>query len=318
MQVLRTLDSARHNHGPIALTIGNFDGVHLGHQAMIKRLLERAGELGIPACVMTFEPHPREFFAPVEAPARLTSLREKLELLAAMGVARVYVRRFERTLATMPAQIFIEENLQRALRVRWVLIGDDFRFGAQRQGNYDLLRDYATPAFEVESMPSVELDAARVSSTAVRTALKQGDFRAAGRLLGRNYAISGRVIHGEKTGRKIGFPTANIQLKHNKPPVAGIFAVKLSGLEKPMYGVASLGTRPTIRPGGRATLEVYLFDFDRDIYGAHVSVAFLHKLRDEERYPDLAALSAQIARDVENARTWLAEHDPGFQPSRAK
>lgn len=309
MQVFRTLNAAQ-GAGPVALTIGNFDGVHRGHQAMLARLTERAGALGLPACVMTFEPHPREFFTPAEAPARLTSLREKLGLFAAMGVARTYVCRFDRRLSTLPAQTFIAENLQRLLRARWVLIGDDFRFGAKRRGDFAMLQRCAVDGtFEVESMQSVEVDGARVSSTAVRATLQEGRLVAASHLLGRDYAISGRVVHGEKTGRQLGFPTANIQLKHNKPPLAGIFAVKLLGLEKPFDGVASLGTRPTIRPEGRATLEVHLFDFDRVIYGEHVSVAFLHKLRDEERYPDLATLTAQIERDVDNARAWLSQNE---------
>ena len=306
MRVLRTLRSLP---GPIALTIGNFDGVHRGHQAMLMRLRECAAELNLPPCVMTFEPHPREFFSPANAPARLTSLREKLGLFAAAGVARTYVCRFDRRLATLPAEDFVEHNLRAILDARWVLIGDDFRFGAKRQGDLGLLQRYAATDFEVESMPSVELDGMRVSSTAVRVALAEGRLDTAAHLLGRNYAISGRVVHGEKTGRKLGYPTANIQLKHNKPPLAGIFAVKLLGLERPFYGVASLGTRPTIRPEGLPTLEVHLFDFDRNIYGKHVSVAFLHKLRDEERYPDLAILTAQIGRDVVAARNWLQFHD---------
>lgn len=307
MQIVRTLGSAP-GDGPVALTIGNFDGVHRGHQAMLMRLRERAGALALPACVMTFEPHPREFFSPADAPARLTSLREKLELFAALGVTRTYVCRFDRRLATLSAEDFIEQTLHAKLGVRWVLIGDDFRFGAKRQGDIALLQRYASEHFEVESMASVELDGIRVSSTAVRNALAEGRLEQAAQLLGRDYAISGRVVHGEKTGRKLGYPTANIQLKHNKPPLAGIFAVKLFGLETSCYGVASLGTRPTIRPDGLATLEVHLFDFDRDIYGEHVSVAFLHKLRDEERYPDLASLTAQITRDVAAARAWLESH----------
>lgn len=314
MRVLRTLRSLS---GPIALTIGNFDGVHRGHQAMLRRLRERAAELNLPPCVMTFEPHPREFFSPANAPARLTSLREKLELFAGFGVARTYVCRFDRRLATLPAEDFVEHNLRAILDVRWVLIGDDFRFGAKRHGDLGLLRRYAATDFEVESMPSVELDGMRVSSTAVRVALAEGRLDTAAHLLGRNYAIGGRVVHGEKTGRKLGYPTANVQLKHNKPPLAGIFAVKLSGLERSYYGVASLGTRPTIRPDGLPTLEVHLFDFDRDIYGKHVTVTFLHKLRDEQHYPNLASLTAQIGRDVAAARTWLEAHamKPGSIPN---
>lgn len=312
MQVFRNLDGASDARG-IALTIGNFDGVHRGHQAMLHRLLARAAERNLPAAVMTFEPHPREFFAPAAAPARLSSLREKLELFAAAGIERCYVCRFDRRFAALSAESFVDDVLRHKLHAKWVLIGDDFRFGAQRRGDLGLLHEMSRGTdLEVEAMPSVMLAGSRVSSTAVRVALQEGDLSHARALLGRDYAISGRVVHGEKTGRKLGFPTANIALKHNKPPLAGIFAVELFGLEAPYFGVASLGTRPTIRPEGLPTLEVHLFDFDRDIYGAHVSVAFLHKLRDEQRYPDLETLSAQIQRDVADARAWIAA-----QPRRA-
>ena len=312
MRVFRTFTAPADTQG-IALTIGNFDGVHRGHQAMLRRLLQRAAELSLPSAVMTFEPHPREFFAPDAAPARLSSLREKLELFAQAGIDRCYVCRFDRRLAAMPAETFISDVLRNKLHVKWVLIGDDFRFGAQRRGDFSLLQEASRGTdLDVEAMSSVELGGVRVSSTAVRTALHQGDLAQARALLGRDYAISGRVVHGEKTGRKLGFPTANIALKHNRPPLAGIFAVELFGLDAPRFGVASLGTRPTIRPDGLPTLEVHLFDFEGDIYGAHVSVAFLHKLRDEARYPDLETLTAQIRRDVVAARDWLAA-----QPRRA-
>lgn len=306
MQILRDLSSASDERG-IALTIGNFDGLHRGHQAMLRRLLARAAELDLPAAVMTFEPHPREFFAPAAAPARLSSLREKVGLFSEAGIDRCYVCRFDRHLATLNAEAFVNDVLRDKLHVKWVLIGDDFRFGAQRRGDFALLHELSRGTdLEVEAMSSVMRAGARVSSTAVRMALQESDFTRARDLLGRDYAISGRVVHGEKTGRKLGFPTANIALKHHKPPLAGIFAVELFGLQTPYFGVASLGTRPTIRPGGRPTLEVHLFDFDRDIYGAHVSVAFLHKLRDEQRYPDLEILRAQIKRDVADARAWIA------------
>lgn len=308
MQVFRNLSSADDKRG-IALTIGNFDGVHRGHQAMLRRLLARAAERDVPAAVMTFEPHPREFFAPAAAPARLSSLREKLELFAQAGVDRCYVCRFDQRLAALSAESFVHDVLRHKLHARWILIGDDFRFGAQRRGDFAMLHEMSRGTdLEVEAMRSVMLAGARVSSTAVRVALQNGDLTQARALLGRDYAISGRVVHGEKTGRKLGFPTANIGLKHNKPPLSGIFAVELLGLETPHLGVASLGTRPTIRPAGLPTLEVHLFDFDRDIYGAHVSVAFLHKLRDEKRYPDLDTLRAQIERDAAAARAWIAAH----------
>lgn len=292
---------------PIALTLGNFDGVHVGHQAMLARLVHSARALGLPACVMTFEPHPREFFAPKQAPARLTSLREKLELFLEHGVERVYVCRFNQNFARISATDFIDHILHRSLRVRWVLVGDDFRFGAKRLGDYSMLWDAGMSlGFEVEDMHSIGVDGRRVSSTAVREALAAGDLALARQLLGRLYSISGRVVHGNKTGRTLGYPTANVHMKHNKPPLAGIFAVELCGLgDTPLRGVASLGVRPTVKPNGKPTLEVHLFDFQQEIYGRHVRVDFLHKLRDEEKFPNLDELVRQIAVDVEKAERYF-------------
>jgi riboflavin kinase/FMN adenylyltransferase len=292
---------------PVALTIGNFDGVHLGHQAMLGRLEDEARRRGVPGCVMTFEPHPREFFAPDQAPTRLTSLREKLELLESFGVDRVQLMRFSFDFAKITAEDFLNRILVRGLGVRWVLVGDDFRFGARRAGDREMLeREAPRHGFEVAEMESFTLEGLRVSSTAVREALAAGDLALAGRLLGRPYSISGRVVGGDRLGKKIGFPTANIQLKHNKPPVSGIFVVQVRGLgERALPGVASLGTRPTVHADGKPTLEVHLFDFDRSIYGAHLRVDFLAKLRDEEKYPDLQTLTRQIGRDVENARRYF-------------
>jgi riboflavin kinase/FMN adenylyltransferase len=296
---------------PVALTIGNFDGVHLGHQAMLARLEAEARRRGVPACVMTFEPHPREFFAPDQAPTRLTSLREKLELLESFGVDRVQLMRFNFDFARITAEDFLNRILVRGLAVRWMLVGDDFRFGARRAGDREMLeREAPRHGYEVAEMESFTLEGLRVSSTAVREALAAADLALAARLLGRPYSISGRVVGGDKLGKKIGFPTANIQLKHNKPPVTGIFVVQVRGLgERPLPGVASLGTRPTVHPDGKPTLEVHLFDFGRDIYGEHLRVDFLAKLRDEEKYPDLQTLTRQIGRDVENARSYFLTAD---------
>ena len=301
---------------PVALTIGNFDGVHLGHQAMLARLKEAAARIGLTSCVMIFEPHPREFFAPDKAPTRLTSLREKLELLAAAGVERVQVCRFDFDFARISAEEFIVGILQQSLAVRWMLVGDDFRFGARRAGDFAMLEAFsARCGFEVDEMPGYIVDGVRVSSTAVRSALAAGDLDLVKRLLGRPYSISGRVVSGDKLGREIGFPTANIVFKHNRPPLSGIFAVEVEietrrtlGLSFPdsIRGVASLGVRPTVHEHGKPVLEVHLFDFDRDIYGCHLRVRFLHKLRDEEKYPDLITLTRQIGRDVEDARDYFS------------
>ena len=292
---------------PVALTIGNFDGVHLGHRAMVGWLTEAASQRRLVSCVMTFEPHPREFFAPDRAPTRLTSLREKLELLGKLGVEQVHVRRFDYDFARVMAAEFVERVLVAGLGVRWVLVGDDFRFGARRQGDVAMLREaLAAKGVEVAQMPTVLLDGIRVSSTAVRERLARGDLRGAAQLLGRPYSISGRVVGGEQLGKQLGYPTANLQMKHNRPPLAGIFVVEVLGLgQQPLQGVASLGVRPTVKDGGPPVLEVHLLDFAREIYGTHLQVRFLHKLRDEEKFADLDVLKRQIARDVEDTRRFF-------------
>lgn len=293
---------------PTVLTIGNFDGLHLGHRAMLERLAMRASELGLPAAVMTFEPHPRELFTPDQAPARLTSMREKLALLESCGVDRTYVCRFDRKLAALSADGFIDDILLRGLGVRHLIIGDDFRFGHGRSGDFAMLeRVGAEKGFTCEAMHTVEVDGERVSSSAVRAALADGDLEHAARLLGRPYVIAGRVVHGGKIGRQLGFPTANIQLKRKRLPLTGVFAVTVSGLDKrQLPGAASLGVRPTLGAGLKPVLEVHLFDFAREIYGAHVTVHFLHKLRDEARYETLELLTAQIARDVDNTKNYFS------------
>jgi riboflavin kinase/FMN adenylyltransferase len=305
MRVTRGLPAAA--AGATALTIGNFDGVHLGHQAMLAELKRAADVRGLTACVLIFEPHPREFFSPDRAPTRLTSLREKLELLARCQVARAHVCRFNYAFAQTAPQDFIERIIARGLGARWVLVGDDFRFGARRAGDFVMLKRAAPRhGFEVAALPSVALDGERVSSTAVRRALAAGDLARAERLLGRPYSISGRVMRGDALGRKLGFPTANVQMKHNRPPLTGIFAVRLHGAaERPLNGVTSLGVRPTVKVGGAPVLEVHALDFDGDLYRRHVRVEFLYKLRDEEKYADLATLTRRIALDVENARTFF-------------
>jgi len=275
---------------PTVLTIGNFDGLHLGHRAMLARLATKACDMSLPAAVMTFEPHPRELFTPEQAPARLTSFREKLALLEACSVDRTYVCRFDRKLAALTAEEFIDVILVRGLSVRHVIIGDDFRFGKGRGGDFALLeRAGLKRGFTCEAMHTVEVDGERVSSSAVRDALAEGDLEHAARLLGRPYVIAGSVVHGNKLGRKLGYPTANIQLK----------------------GVASLGVRPTLGQGLKPVLEVHLFDFDREVYGAHVAVHFLHKLRDEAKFESLEALTAQIARDVAAAKSYFSEGSHG-------
>ena len=292
--------------GRATLTIGNFDGVHRGHRALIERVVAKGRELQVPSCVLTFEPHPREFFAPERAPARLTRLRDKLELIAAAGIERVHLVRFDARLAAMSAARFIDEVLVRTLGVRWLLVGRDFRFGAERQGDFALLDDAGRRhGFELEAMPDVSFDGERVSSSAVRAALAAGDFARAERLLGRPYTISGKVLPGARLGRELGFPTANIPLAQ-EPPLAGIYVVEVDELGR---GVASIGRRPTVNPVPKPLLEVHIFDWRGDeLYGRRLHVRFLRKLRDEAKFDDLAALRSAIAHDAAEAREYFARH----------
>lgn len=289
------------------LTIGNFDGVHLGHRALLERLKDYAKRAALPATVLTFEPHPREYFAPDAAPPRLTSLREKLALLDRCGADRVHVCRFNRKLAALTAEQFIERIVVRGLSARHLIVGDDFRFGRSRGGDFAMLQAAGfRHRFGVEAMSTVMVEDERVSSSAVRERLEAGQLEQAARLLGRPYCIVGRVVHGDKLGRRLGFPTANIQLKRRRVALTGIFAVTVGGVGSvARQGVASLGVRPTINSFGVPRLEVHLFDWDTELYREHLTVSFLHKLRDEEKYESLEALSAQIARDVEAAKTYF-------------
>lgn len=308
MQILRGLYSP--DTMPVALTIGNFDGVHLGHQALLDELRTTARARGLQTSVVIFEPHPRELFTPQQAPVRLTSLREKLELFSTMSVDRVHVCRFDAGFAKKTAADFIHA-LHEKLNAKFVLIGDDFRFGSGRAGDFALMEKIgAQCGFEVQAVHSVLHDGVRISSTAIRAALADGKMRVAREYLGRPYSISGRVVHGDGMGRKLGFPTANIQMKHNLPPLKGIYVAQAhSDGVGVLQGVASLGIRPTVRQDAKPVLEVHLFEFDQQIYGKHLRVEFLQKLRDEEKYPNLEILTRQIALDVESAKKWFIEHE---------
>jgi riboflavin kinase/FMN adenylyltransferase len=292
----------------VALTIGNFDGVHRAHRAMLDRTVEAAADLGLRPAVLTFHPSPKEFFARRAGTAiipRLSTLTDKLQRFREAGIDHVVIAEFGARLAGLSAEEFIRQVLERHLSTRWLLVGDDFRFGHKRAGTIDLLR--AAPTFTVEQMHTVLFDGERVSSTAVRTALQAGALDVAEKLLGRPYSITGRVAHGEKLGRNLGFPTANLPLRF-APALAGIYAVRVAGLgDQHRYGVASLGVRPTINARAQPLLEVFLFDFDEPIYGRRICVSFLHKLRDEVKYPDLPSLQAQIRRDAEQARAYVEQ-----------
>jgi len=337
MKILRGLGNRVATSG-CALTIGNFDGVHRGHQAMLALLQNEARHRGVPTCAMTFEPHPRDFFAAVHrkpelAPARIATLRDKLEELERCGVDQCVVLPFNQRLASMPPQAFIDDILVKALGVRYVLVGDDFRFGAQRAGDYAML-DAAGSAqgFDVARMQSYEVHGIRVSSSAVREALAAGDMERTAALLGRPYAISGHVVHGRKLGRQLaqstpgagdGFRTLNLRFSHWKPAASGIFAVQVHGLlpagRPPIPGVANLGVRPSLNPadinGGRVLLETHCLDWPAELaaslpggeaYGKIIRVELLHKLHDERKYDSLDALTRGIAQDCDDARAFFA------------
>ncbi len=305
-----------------ALTIGNFDGVHRGHQAMLALLNNEARHRGVPSCVMTFEPHPRDFFAqqhqqPELAPARIATLRDKLNELAACGVDQCVVLPFNPTLAAQPPQAFIEDVLVKGLGVKYVLVGDDFRFGAKRAGDYNMLDAAgAVQGFDVARMNSYEVRGLRVSSSAVREAMGRGAMQEVAQLLGRPYAISGHVVHGRKLGRELNCRTLNLRFSRWKPAASGIFVVQVHGLtDLPLGGVANLGIRPSLDPtdvnGGRVLLETHCLDWPDSLgaeggYGKIIRVELLHKLHDELKYDGLDALMKGIHQDCDDARAWLA------------
>ncbi|MBI3900131.1 MAG: bifunctional riboflavin kinase/FAD synthetase [Gammaproteobacteria bacterium] len=306
MELIRGLHNLRPDHRGCVVTIGNFDGIHLGHQAVITQLHERAQALAVPSLIMFFEPQPAEYFRPQAMPARLMRLREKLLTLREQPIDRVLCVRFDDRVAALDAEVFIEQILRRGLDARYVVVGDDFRFGHKRRGDLDMLvRAGRQHGFDVAAMPTFRIDGERVSSTRIRAALAAGDLTTAAKLLGRPYRMCGRVAHGDKIGRQIGVPTANIALHRRHAAIQGIFAVKTSGLSaKPLAGVASIGTRPTVG-GVKPLLEVHLFDFDGEIYGRHIAVDFLHKLRDERRFDSVEEMRAQIMDDIERARDYF-------------
>ncbi len=316
LPVDRTIQGA-YQRTPLALTLGNFDGVHRAHRAMLDRTVEAASDLELTPAVMTFHPSPKEFFALRSGAGivpRLSTLTDKLDRFREAGMREVIVVRFDAGVSSLSAEDFVRSVLEEQLNVRWLLVGDDFRFGHKRAGTVATLR--ASRAFTVERMATMIHHGERVSSSAVRAALQEGNLEAATRLLGRPYSITGRVAHGEKLGRSLGFPTANLPLRFT-PALSGICAVRVHGAgETPRYGVASIGTRPTVNESTRPILEVFLFDFDDDIYGRRITVEFLHKLRDEARYPDLDTLRAQIGRDADQARAWTQTHEADLQTAR--
>ncbi|ELR66188.1 Riboflavin kinase [Photobacterium marinum] len=299
------------------MTIGNFDGVHLGHQAVLRQVQAKAKELGWPATVMSFEPQPMELFAGDNAPARLTRFRDKYQQLKQLGMDRLFCVNFNAHFANMSPRDFVRRLLVEQLGVKFLVVGDDFCFGKGRSGNFAMLEAAGKEfGFTVVSTQSFCVSEQRVSSTAIRQALANNDLPLAESMLGRPYTIGGRVSHGRKLGRTIGFPTANVPLKRRVSPVSGVYAVEVFGVDgAPLPGVANVGHRPTVN-GVRQQLEVHLFDFKSDLYGRQIEVVLRHKLRDEIKFESFDALKAQIERDAQTARVWLSErNNVQFRPS---
>jgi len=309
MELIRGLHNLRPRHVGCVATIGNFDGVHLGHQAVLGQLVEKGQALGLPTTVIVFEPQPMEVFNPGSVPPRLTRLREKLQALKRYSVDRVLCINFNEHFAQLSADDFIQRLLVDGLGARYLVVGDDFRFGKGRSGNFAKLEQAGNDkGFQVVTMRTFAVDGERVSSTRVRVALEQGNLEQAEKLLGRPYRMCGRVAHGDKIGRTLGIPTANIFLHRKRSPLHGIFVVEVFGLERePVWGAASIGSRPTVG-GTRTLLEIHLLDFDEQIYGKHLQINFLHKIRDEEKYDTMDVLKARIEKDIEETRDWFAAH----------
>lgn len=308
MELIRGIHNIKAQHNGCVLTIGNFDGVHLGHQQVLQKVSEQAKKLNLPSVVMTFEPQPMELFLKDKAPARLTRLRDKFVQLSKLDIDRLLCVNFNHHFASLDADSFIRDLLVKRLGVKFLVVGDDFCFGRGRKGNFAMLKEAGQKfGFEVVSTESFCLEELRVSSTAIRESLAENDSTGTSEMLGRNYSISGRVSHGRKLGRTIGFPTANIPLKRCVSPVSGVYVVEAYGLgEQPIGGVANIGQRPTVN-GVRQQLEVHLFDFQGNLYGKQLEVALLHKLRDEKKFESFDALKQQIELDAEAARVWLLQ-----------
>ena len=309
MELIRGLHNLRPRHRGCVATIGAFDGVHLGHQAVIRHLLEKSVELDLPSLIIVFEPLPREYFSPLKAPARIMSFWEKCRALEALGVDRLLRIRFNEQLRGMSAQRFVDDIFVGGLGVRYVVLGDDFRFGAGRQGDIAFIREQGLRyGYEAGSTPTFAVDRERVSSTRIREALENAHFSTAEALLGRPYSISGRVIYGRQLGQSIGTPTANLELRRLRAPLSGVYVVEVRGADLPCaQGVANVGVRPTVNDSIKANLEVHLLDRKVDLYGKYVEVIFRHKLREEKKFGSVEELQENIARDIEQTRAWFSQ-----------
>jgi riboflavin kinase/FMN adenylyltransferase len=308
MELIRGLHNLRPEHRGCVATIGAFDGVHRGHQAVIERLLAQGEAMSLPTVVIVFEPLPREYLTPLQAPARLMSFREKFLVLEELGVDRVLRIRFNDALRSMSADAFVGEIFSDGLGVHFVALGDDFRFGADRQGDFEFVkRRGEVLGFDCQSMNTLTCGGERVSSTRVREALAAADFALAEELLGRPYAISGRVVYGRQLGREMGAPTANVELHRLRSPLSGVFAVEVTGAGLECApAVANVGTRPTVNDSIRANLEVHLLDRDINLYGQRIAVRFKHKLREEKKFGSLDELKENIQKDIDATAVWFA------------
>jgi len=303
MELIRGLYNFKDYHRGCVATIGNFDGVHLGHQSIITQVAEKALELGLPSTVMLFEPQPIEYFDAATAPPRIMRFRDKLERLAAYGVDRVLCIQFNEAFRTLSAKTFVDSVLVKGLGVQFLVVGDDFHFGSDRLGDFSFLEEKGLEfGFDVANTKTTELFNERVSSTRIRTALSDGYFKLVDQLLGHPYSINGRVVHGDKLGRTIGVPTANILLGRNRTALSGVYAVEVSGIgDKLLPAMANVGSRPTVG-GSEHRLEVHLLDFDGDIYGRRINVSFVEKIRDEEKFDGLDALKSAIRNDIKSGK----------------
>ncbi|WP_160154513.1 bifunctional riboflavin kinase/FAD synthetase [Microbulbifer sp. ALW1] len=319
-ELIRGLHNLRPGHRECVATIGSFDGVHLGHQAIISQLRARAAERKLPSVAIIFEPQPHEYFSGEKAPARLMRFKEKVLALFDAGVDRVLCLQFNERLRSLGAEAFIQQVLVDGLGVRHLVVGDDFRFGCDRSGDYRLLQKAGADAgFTVEDTATLEIAGERVSSTRIREALQNADFALAEQLLGKPYRITGLVARGRALGRQLGAPTANVRLHRYRSPLVGVYTVTakrtdgspMSGSCMEVAGVANVGFRPTVEgEGAKPLLEVHLFDFSGDLYGREIAVTFCHKLRDEEKFESLEILKQKIAEDIENAKAWFAHRNP--------
>lgn len=307
MTFIRGLHNLQPGEKKSVVTIGSFDGVHIGHQAILQQLKQAAERLQLPSVVMTFEPQPREYFSTERAPARLMRLREKIHTLLDFGIDHVVCLKFNRQLRNLSAEDFIDRVLVQGLAVDYLIVGDDFRFGCDRSGDFAMLTERgAQCGFEVMDTATVEADGKRVSSTLVREVVERGDFAKAAELLGRPFSISGVVGYGQQLGRRMGFPTANVQLNRFSAPLSGVFAVRVNVAGTIYNGAANVGFRPTVGDFPKPILEVHLLDFDGDLYGQQISVEFVHKIREETKFASVEKLIATIERDVEIIRQWFS------------